>query len=128
MELKSVECNTPGVSIAVSDEELIEYITRELQDKDCQHYEEAGYLNWYHVFGDADGYDIEERMRELITHEEAEDIWQKAHKKTVKCAECGRVIKSDDVTYNCCECEDVMCYECGNGFYICGKCEEGQLV
>lgn len=63
-----------------NDSEWLKWFKQELEDKDTQHYIEAGYLNWYHVFGDADGYDVEKKMRELITHEEAEEIWQNAHK------------------------------------------------
>lgn len=62
-----------------SRKEWLEYFIKELKDKDTKHFEEAGYLNWYHVFGDSDGYEVEEIMRDLLTQDEAEEIWQKSH-------------------------------------------------
>lgn len=55
------------------------YIINEIQNN-CDHPSECGYDCWYHFFGDADGEECEEYIRELFTEEECEKIWQESHK------------------------------------------------
>ena len=84
----------------------LNYFRRELMNQDCQHYSDAGYEDWYSYFDDTDGENYGMWLRELMTEEQCDDIWNSTHidNPYSDCKDCKYKTNFDDGSIAC-ECD-----------------------